>query len=71
MPTAREVWSAGDWPSLSKLVVSAGEATAAHSGAGPGMEVLDVGAGANFERFNEADDRSFRAAPKYLRITAE
>jgi SAM-dependent methyltransferase len=45
MPTPRETWSAGDWPSLSKLVVSAGEATAAASGAGPGMKALDVGAG--------------------------
>jgi SAM-dependent methyltransferase len=45
MPTPREAWSAGDWPSLSKLVASAGEATVAHSGAGPGMEALDVGAG--------------------------
>jgi SAM-dependent methyltransferase len=45
MPTPRELWSAGDWPTLSKLVASAGEATAAASGAGPGMKALDVGAG--------------------------
>jgi SAM-dependent methyltransferase len=45
MPTTREVWSAGDWPALSKLVVSAGEATAAHAAAGPGTKALDVGAG--------------------------
>src|SRR3954469_18197971 len=45
MPTARELWSAGDWPTLSKLVSEAGEATAASSGAGPGMKALDVGAG--------------------------
>jgi SAM-dependent methyltransferase len=45
MPTPREQWSAGDWPTLSKLVASAGEATAAASGAGPGMKALDVGAG--------------------------
>jgi SAM-dependent methyltransferase len=45
MPTPREVWSAGDWPALSKLVVSAGEATAAHAAAGPGTKALDVGAG--------------------------
>jgi SAM-dependent methyltransferase len=45
MPTARELWSAGDWPTLSKVVVSAGEATAAAAGAGPGMKALDVGAG--------------------------
>src|SRR6266498_2110326 len=45
MPTPREVWSAGDWPSLSKLIVAAGEATAAASGAGPGDKALDVGAG--------------------------
>jgi SAM-dependent methyltransferase len=45
MPTPRELWSAGDWPSLSKLIVAAGEATAAASGAGPGDKALDVGAG--------------------------
>jgi SAM-dependent methyltransferase len=45
MPTAREIWSAGDWPSLSKLVAGAGEATAAAAGAGPGDRALDVGAG--------------------------
>jgi SAM-dependent methyltransferase len=45
MPTPREQWSAGDWPSLSKVVASAGEATAAASGAGPGTKALDVGAG--------------------------
>jgi SAM-dependent methyltransferase len=45
MPTPRELWSAGDWPTLSKVVVSAGEATAAASGAGPGTKALDVGAG--------------------------
>lgn len=45
MPTPREIWSAGDWPSLSRLVVSAGKATAACAAVGPGMEVLDVGAG--------------------------
>jgi len=26
MPTPREIWAAGDWPSLSKLVVIHGEA---------------------------------------------
>src|SRR6476469_1322014 len=45
MPTPREVWAAGDWPSLSKLVVIPGEATAAASGAGPGDAALDVRAG--------------------------
>jgi SAM-dependent methyltransferase len=45
MPTPREQWSAGDWPSLSKVVVAVGEATAAASGAGPGTRALDVGAG--------------------------
>jgi SAM-dependent methyltransferase len=45
MPTPREVWSAGDWPSLSKLVASVGETTASVAGAGPGMRALDVGAG--------------------------
>src|SRR3954471_9606211 len=45
MPTPREVWSAGDWPSLSKLVAAVGEATAAAANAGPGNTVLDVGAG--------------------------
>jgi len=45
MPTPREVWSAGDWPSLSKLVESVGEKTASVAGAGPGMRALDVGAG--------------------------
>jgi SAM-dependent methyltransferase len=45
MPTPREVWSAGDWPSLSKLIVAAGEATAAAASAGPGDKALDVGAG--------------------------
>lgn len=45
MPTPREVWSAGDWPSLSKLIVSVGEATVKRAGIGPGMKVLDVGAG--------------------------
>jgi SAM-dependent methyltransferase len=45
MPTPREVWSAGDWPSLSKLVVAPGEATAAAAGVGPGATALDVGAG--------------------------
>jgi ubiquinone/menaquinone biosynthesis C-methylase UbiE len=45
MPTARELWSAGDWPSLSKVVESVGEATAAASGAGSGTRALDVGAG--------------------------
>jgi SAM-dependent methyltransferase len=45
MPTAREVWSAGDWPTLSKFVASVGEATAAAAAAGPGDKALDVGAG--------------------------
>jgi SAM-dependent methyltransferase len=45
MPTAREIWSAGNWPALSKLVVAPGEATAAAANAGPGMSALDVGAG--------------------------
>ena len=45
MPTPREVWSAGDWPSLSKLVAAVGEATAAAANAGPGDKALDVGAG--------------------------
>src|SRR3954467_683991 len=45
MPTPREVWSAGDWPSLSKLVVAPGEATAAAANVGPGDKALDVGAG--------------------------
>ena len=36
MPTPREVWAAGDWPSLSKLVVIPGEATAAAAAVGPG-----------------------------------
>jgi SAM-dependent methyltransferase len=45
MPTAREVWYAGDWPSLSKLVIAPGEATAAAAAVGPGDTVLDVGAG--------------------------
>src|SRR3954452_13484617 len=45
MPTPREVWSAGDWPSLSKLVVLPGEATAAAAAVGPGTTALDVGAG--------------------------
>jgi SAM-dependent methyltransferase len=45
MPTPREVWSAGDWPSLSKLVAAVGEATAAAAAVAPGMKALDVGAG--------------------------
>src|SRR4051794_34417141 len=45
MPTPRELWAAGDWPSLSKLVVIPGEATAAAANVGPGDTVLDVGAG--------------------------
>src|SRR5258705_12291917 len=45
MPTPREVWSAGDWPSLSKLVVAPGEATAAAANVGPRDKALDVGAG--------------------------
>jgi SAM-dependent methyltransferase len=45
MPTPREVWSAGDWPSLSKLVAAVGEATAAAAVVAPGMKALDVGAG--------------------------
>src|SRR6059058_4738618 len=45
MPTPREVWAAGDWPSLSKLVVIPGEATAAAANVRPGDRVLDVGAG--------------------------
>jgi SAM-dependent methyltransferase len=45
MPTAREMWSAGDWPALSKLVASVGERTATAAGAGPGVKALDVGAG--------------------------
>jgi SAM-dependent methyltransferase len=45
MPTPREVWSAGDWPTLSKLVVLPGEATAAAAAVGPGTTALDVGAG--------------------------
>jgi SAM-dependent methyltransferase len=45
MPTPRELWSAGDWPSLSKLVEGVGQATAAAAGVGPGDKVLDVGAG--------------------------
>src|SRR5436190_22542803 len=45
MPTTREIWSAGDWPSLSKLVAAVGEATAAAANAGPGDKALDVGAG--------------------------
>jgi ubiquinone/menaquinone biosynthesis C-methylase UbiE len=45
MPTPREVWSAGDWPSLSKLIVAVGEATAAAAGVVPGDTALDVGAG--------------------------
>jgi SAM-dependent methyltransferase len=45
MPTPREVWSAGDWPSLSKLIVAVGEATAAAADVGPGDTALDVGAG--------------------------
>jgi SAM-dependent methyltransferase len=45
MPTPREVWAAGDWPSLPKLVVIPGEATAAAAGVGPGDTALDVGAG--------------------------
>src|SRR5215207_995579 len=45
MPTQREMWSAGDWPTLSKLVAAAGEATAAAAAVGPGMKALDVGAG--------------------------
>src|SRR3954469_25417864 len=45
MPTPREVWAAGDWPSLSKLVVIPGEATAAAANVGPGDKALDVGAG--------------------------
>src|SRR3954467_13808362 len=45
MPTPREVWSAGDWPTLSKLVVLPGEATAAAAAVGPGTIALDVGAG--------------------------
>src|SRR3954468_2722932 len=45
MLTPREVWSAGDWPSLSKLVAAVGEATAAAANAGPGDKALDVGAG--------------------------
>jgi SAM-dependent methyltransferase len=45
MPTPREVWAAGDWPSLSKLVVIPGEATAAAANVGPGDRALDVGAG--------------------------
>src|SRR3954452_1078091 len=45
MPAPREVWSAGDWPSLSKLVVAPGEATAAAANVGPGDKALDVGAG--------------------------
>jgi ubiquinone/menaquinone biosynthesis C-methylase UbiE len=45
MPTPREVWSAGDWPSLSKLIVAVGETTAAAADVGPGDTALDVGAG--------------------------
>src|SRR3954447_6194314 len=45
MSTPREVWAAGDWPSLSKLVVIPGEATAAAANVGPGDRALDVGAG--------------------------
>jgi SAM-dependent methyltransferase len=45
MPTAREMWSAGDWPTLSKVVAAPGEATAEHAGDIAGVEVLDVGAG--------------------------
>src|SRR3954470_368700 len=45
MPTPREMWSAGDWPSLSNLVVAGGEATATAAAVGPGNTVLDVGAG--------------------------
>jgi SAM-dependent methyltransferase len=45
MPTARELWSAGDWPTLSKLVAATGEATAAAANVGPGTTALDVGAG--------------------------
>ena len=45
MPTPREVWAAGDWPSLSKLVVIPGEATATAANPAPGVKVLDVGAG--------------------------
>ena len=45
MPTARELWSAGDWPSLSKVVVAPGEATAAAAAPRSGETALDVGAG--------------------------
>src|SRR3954447_23612763 len=45
MSTPREVWAAGDWPSLSKLVVIPGEATAAAANVGPRDKALDVGAG--------------------------
>lgn len=42
---ARAMWSAGDWPTLAKLVEGPGEATVRRAGVAPGMEVLDVGAG--------------------------
>src|SRR3954468_24033545 len=45
MLTPREVWSAGDWPSLSKLVVAPGAATAAAANVGAGDKARDVGAG--------------------------
>src|SRR5216110_1375721 len=45
MPTPRELWSAGDWPTLSKVVVVPGEATAAAAAVQPGETALDVGAG--------------------------
>src|SRR4051794_39183105 len=45
MAPARGFWSAGDWPTVSKLVAAAGEAPAAAAAVGPQNTALDVGAG--------------------------
>ena len=42
---ARAMWSAGDWPTLAKLVEAPGRRTVERAGIASGQEVLDVGAG--------------------------
>jgi len=42
---ARAMWSAGDWPTLAKLVEEPGRRTVERAGIASGQEVLDVGAG--------------------------